>query len=98
MPLTAPSSRVQVQIQNTFNVARLVGLEAAKRRVKAYVRLQQPFYECKEKGSHDEKEDVKPDGVLGTWWHETLRMLASIDGCVRFEVVPILSAKAITPA
>ncbi|GJE86959.1 nucleoside-diphosphate-sugar epimerase-like protein [Phanerochaete sordida] len=69
----------QVQIKTTFNVARLVGLEAAKRKVQAYVRLQHPFYECKEKGSHDEKEDVKPDGVLGTWWHETLRMLASIE-------------------
>ena len=70
---------IQVQIKTTFNIARLVGLEAAKRRVKAYVRLQHPFYECKEKGTHDEKEDVKPDGVLGTWWHETLRMLASIE-------------------
>ncbi len=71
-----------MQIKNTFGVARLVGLEAAKRKVKSYVRIQHPFYECKEKGKHDEKEDVKPDVVLGTWWHETLRMLASIDECV----------------
>lgn len=63
----------------TFNVSRLVGLEAAKRKVKAYVRFQPPFYECKEKGSHDEKEDVKLDGVKGLWWHETLRMLAAIE-------------------
>lgn len=72
----------QVQVEKTFNIARLLGQEAAKRKVKAYVRLQQPFYECKEKGSHDEKEDVKPDEVLGTWWHETLRALASIEECV----------------
>ncbi|CAL1704277.1 unnamed protein product [Somion occarium] len=69
----------QIQIANTFNVARHVGLEAARRRVKAYVRLQHPFYECKEKGPADEKEDIKPDGTIGTWWHETLRMLASIE-------------------
>ncbi|KAJ3556532.1 hypothetical protein NM688_g1975 [Phlebia brevispora] len=68
----------QVQIEKTFNIARLLGLEAAKRQVKAYVRLQHPFYECKEKGKHDEKEDVKPDETLGIWWHETLRVLAAI--------------------
>lgn len=69
----------KVQITNTFGIARLLGLEAARRKVKAYVRVQHPYYECKEKGKHDEKEDVKPDGVCGTWWHETLRMLASIE-------------------
>ena len=68
----------QVQIKTTFNVARLVGLEAARRGVRAYVRLQHPFYECKEKGDHAESEDAKPDGVLGTWWHEALRGLGAI--------------------
>ena len=58
------------------------GLEAAKRKVKSYVRLQMPWYECSEKGTHDEKEDPKPLGVLGTWWHETLRILGAIDGQV----------------
>jgi hypothetical protein len=47
------------------------------------VRLQQPWYECPEKGSHDEKEDAKPNGVIGTWWHESLRILGAIEGCVR---------------
>ncbi|KAI0080603.1 hypothetical protein K474DRAFT_1657758 [Panus rudis PR-1116 ss-1] len=69
----------KVQIINTFNVARQIGLEAAARNVKAYVRIQHPFYECKEKGKHDEKEDIKPDDVLGTWWHETLRALGAIE-------------------
>jgi len=46
------------------------------------VRLQQPWYECPEKGSHDEKEDAKPHGVIGTWWHESLRILGAIEGCV----------------
>jgi len=70
----------KVQINNTLRVARYIALEAARRGVGAYVRLQPPFYECKEKGTHDEKEDVKPDGVLGTWWHETLRTLGAIEG------------------
>lgn len=68
----------QVQIKFTFSTSRHIALEAAKHGVRAYVRLQLPFYECKEKGTHDEKEDVKPEGVRGFWWHETLRMLASI--------------------
>ena len=68
-----------MQIEKTFNIARILGQEAAKRKVQAYVRLQHPFYECKDKGSHDEKEDVKPDDTLGTWWHETLRALSKID-------------------
>ncbi|KAF7359382.1 NAD dependent epimerase dehydratase family protein [Mycena sanguinolenta] len=68
-----------IQIDRTCQVARLIGLEAAKRKVKAYVRLQHPFYETLSKGSHDEKEDIKPLGVAGTWWHETLRMLAAIE-------------------
>lgn len=57
----------------------MIGLEAAKRNVKAYVRLQLPFYETSTKGSHDEKEDVKPSGTIGIWWHETLRVLAAIE-------------------
>ncbi|KAI9452322.1 NAD-P-binding protein [Russula earlei] len=69
-----------VQVNHTCNVARLIGGEAARRNVKAYVRLQQPWYESPEKGSHDEKEDVKPNGVIGTWWHETLRILGAIEG------------------
>ena len=75
-------SAIQIQIKTTFNLARLVALEAAKWKVKAYVRLQHPFYECKEKGAHDEKENPKPDGVVGTWWHETMRTLGAIEGCV----------------
>jgi len=69
----------EVQIERTFNVARLIGQEAARRNVQAYVRIQHPFYECNEKGDHDEKANVKPDEVLGTWWHETLRALAAIE-------------------
>jgi len=70
----------KVQINHTCNVARLIGEEAARRNVKAYVRLQQPWYDSPEKGSHDEKEDVKPSGVIGTWWHESLRILGGIEG------------------
>jgi hypothetical protein len=71
----------QIQITSTCNVARLIGLEAAKRKVKAYARVQHPLYETStsSKESHDEKEDAKPIGTIGTWWHETLRMLAAIE-------------------
>ncbi|KAI0709040.1 hypothetical protein C8Q76DRAFT_799072 [Earliella scabrosa] len=68
-----------IQIGHTFKIARLVGLEAAKRKVAAYVRIQHPFYQCKDSGSHDEKEEVKPEGVMGTWWHEALRALGAIE-------------------
>ncbi|KAG8217295.1 hypothetical protein J3R82DRAFT_5390 [Butyriboletus roseoflavus] len=69
-----------IAIKLTFTVARIIALEAAKRKVNAYVRLQQPVYESSDKGPHDEKEDVKPVKPLDVWWHETLRMLASIEG------------------
>ncbi|KAI0703577.1 hypothetical protein BC835DRAFT_1483604 [Cytidiella melzeri] len=69
----------QIQINTTFNVARLLGLEAAQRKVKAYVRLTHPFYECKEKSKPSDPKAVKADGVHGVWWHETARMLGSIE-------------------
>jgi hypothetical protein len=67
----------QVQITQTFNVARFIALEAAKRNVKAYVRLQHPFY-TSDKKPVEEKDDLKPEGVNGTWWHESLRAIAAI--------------------
>ena len=70
---------IQVQITHTVDVARLLGQEAAKRNVKAYVRVTHPFYETPEKGTHDEKESIKPSGVRGVWWHEALRVLADIE-------------------
>ena len=69
----------QIHVNSTFNVSRLIGLEAAKHKVKAYVRAQPPFYMSSDKGSHDEKEDIKPVGLVGIWWHETLRALAAIE-------------------
>ncbi|EGO21626.1 hypothetical protein SERLADRAFT_351071, partial [Serpula lacrymans var. lacrymans S7.9] len=69
-----------IAIKMTFNVSRLVGLEAARRNVQAYVRLQLPVYESSEKSTHDEKEDVKPAKPLDVWWHETVRMLSAIEG------------------
>ncbi|OAX40511.1 hypothetical protein K503DRAFT_864570 [Rhizopogon vinicolor AM-OR11-026] len=68
-----------IVIKLTFTVARIIALEAVRRKVKAYVRLQQPVYETPDKGTHDEKEDVKPARPLDMWWHETLRMLASME-------------------
>ncbi|EIW85380.1 hypothetical protein CONPUDRAFT_98379 [Coniophora puteana RWD-64-598 SS2] len=65
-------------IQTTFTVARHIALEATKRNVAAYVRLQLPVYESPEKGDHSEAEDVKPVTPRDTWWHETTRMLAGM--------------------
>jgi hypothetical protein len=44
---------VQIHIEHTFNISRLCALEAASRKVKAYVRLQQPCYDCPEKGEKE---------------------------------------------
>ncbi|KAG5650371.1 hypothetical protein H0H81_012458 [Sphagnurus paluster] len=70
-----------IQINTTCKVARMIGLEAAKRKIKAYVRVQQPFYQTPSstKATHDESEDLTPVDTLGIWWHETLRMLAAIE-------------------
>lgn len=67
----------QVQITQTFHVARFIALESAKRKVKAHVRLQHPFYTSDKKPA-EEKDDIKPEGVNGTWWHESLRAIAAI--------------------
>ncbi|KIK24983.1 hypothetical protein PISMIDRAFT_23032 [Pisolithus microcarpus 441] len=75
-----------IAIKMTFTVARNIALEAAKRNVKAYVRLQQPVYETPDKGPFDEKEDVKPVKTLDIWWHETLRMVGA-----RLSVFPSLN-------
>jgi len=69
----------EIHIEHTFNLSRLCGLEAARRKVKAYVRLQQPCYDSPEKGIREEHEHQKPAKPWGRWWHETLRALASID-------------------
>lgn len=53
------------------------------------MRVTQPFYDTPEKGAHDEKESVKPAGVRGVWWHETLRVLASIEKYVRHLLAPM---------
>ena len=52
----------------------MLGLESAKRKVKAYIKIQHPFFD-----TSSEKDDIKPTGSLGTWWHESIRALASIE-------------------
>jgi nucleoside-diphosphate-sugar epimerase len=68
-----------IQINNTFTVARILALEAAKRNIKSYVRIQHPFYETSSKQPATEKDDIKPIDTIGIWWHETLRSLAAIE-------------------
>ncbi|KAH0584080.1 hypothetical protein H2248_009653 [Termitomyces sp. 'cryptogamus'] len=71
-----------IQINTTLNISRLIGLEAAKHKVKAFVRIQLPFYDTgsSSKSQHTEKDDIKPVNTIGIWWHETLRVLAAIEG------------------
>ena len=76
-------------LTQTAKVAQLLGKEAARRKVGAYVRLTHPFYNTstsdkpskekdREKGLTTENEPVKPVSVRGYWWHEALRALAAI--------------------
>lgn len=76
------SDSTQIQINTTLGISRLIGLEAAKHKVKAFVRIQLPFYDTgsSSKSQHTEKEDIKPVNTIGIWWHETLRVLAAIEG------------------
>lgn len=69
---------IQVHIANTFHVARCLGLEASKRKVKAYVRFVPAIYQTLERGSHDEKEAITPFGNIGKWTHEALRALGNM--------------------
>jgi len=70
----------EIIINLTCYTAKLIGEEAARQKVKAYVRIHQPYYRTPGKGPHDEKDETEPWGVIGTWWHETIRILAAIDG------------------
>jgi hypothetical protein len=75
-----------MQISNTYQLAISLATSAshlsAAQLPKAYVRLTFPFYEMKSLSSsspgHDEYSDLRPDGIRGRWWHETLRGLAKI--------------------
>ncbi|KZV67980.1 NAD-P-binding protein [Peniophora sp. CONT] len=70
----------EFHIKNTANVAHICATEAARRNVAAYVRIQPPYYDCSEKGSHDENDDPKPLNAVGTWWHESLRIVGDVQG------------------
>ncbi|KAJ8093315.1 hypothetical protein PM082_020801 [Marasmius tenuissimus] len=73
-----PDRTDTIQVSTTCNVAKSLGQEAAKRNVKSYIRVTLPFYETPSKGASVEK-DLKPHGTIGTWWHETLRILGAIE-------------------
>lgn len=72
------SRGAQVHIDQTAIPAFLLGQEAAKRKVKAYVRITAPYYQTSlEKTTHDEGDVLKPSDPVGTWYHEALRILAN---------------------
>lgn len=69
---------VQIVISFTCRIAKLVAEEAARQKVKAYVRVHQPYYKTLGKSPQDEKGGIEPWGAIGLWWHETLRILGAI--------------------
>jgi hypothetical protein len=82
----------------TANIARMIGAEAEKRNVKAYVRLQMPFYDTGKKPAV-ESDDVKPfDGPIGVWWHESLRILAAMERYDIYRVICMGDISLINPA
>lgn len=80
--LTLPYFREQIIVNLTCLTAKLIGEEAARHKVKAYVRIHQPYYKTIGKGPQDEKGEIEPWGTIGIWWHETIRILAAIEGSV----------------
>lgn len=46
------------------------------------MRLLGSYYETSNDKKAEEKENVKPKGVRGIWWHESARMLAGIEESV----------------
>lgn len=79
-----------MQIQNTHALAISLARSALSLplpvRPKAYIRLTYSFYEMKspstssssKEGYTEGSEAMRPDGVRGRWWHETLRGLAQL--------------------
>jgi len=74
--------RLQHQNVHTTQLAYGLGQEAARRKVAAYIRMQNPFYECTadktDKPAHSERDALKPENIRGAYWHETLRVLGAI--------------------
>jgi len=73
-----PSS---VQIAHTFKVALTIAQEAAKRQVKAYIRILGPFYNHNDNQKRPKEEDEKgwrPWGKRGVWWLEMVRAIGSV--------------------
>jgi hypothetical protein len=63
-----PERLEQIQIEQTCHLSRLCGLEAASRKVKAYIRLQLPCYDSPDKGQKSESDQC----VLLTFFLQVL--------------------------
>lgn len=81
-----PKADSQIQVSNTHALSLSLALSASRLpptlKPKAYIRLTYSFYEMKSLPSsqpgHAESADLRPDGVRGRWWHETVRGLGVI--------------------
>ncbi|BGP14227.1 hypothetical protein JCM10213_005882 [Rhodosporidiobolus nylandii] len=74
-----------VHLERTLRLALLLGQDAVKHKVGAYLRLLQPFYKLKEEkkgGKVGAKgaAPAEPWGTMAGWWHEAARGLAKMDG------------------
>jgi hypothetical protein len=77
----------QLQISHTYqlslSLARFAATLPDARKPDAYIRLTFPFYETvagTSRAGHSKAADLRPDGVRGRWWHETLRGLTKVQG------------------
>ncbi|ORY20511.1 hypothetical protein BCR39DRAFT_562919 [Naematelia encephala] len=71
-----------IQISHTYKLALGLARSAAAlpKPPRAYIRLTFCFYEMKSSIGHTESADLRPDGIRGRWWHETLRALGTVHG------------------
>ncbi|WWD18123.1 hypothetical protein CI109_102572 [Kwoniella shandongensis] len=78
-----------IQITHTYQLALSLATTAStlpsSLKPRAYIRLTFPFYEMKSLPSsssagHTESAELKPDGIRGKWWHETLRGIGRLEG------------------
>ena len=64
----------------------MLGREAAKRKIKAYIRIAMATYDTPETGPHNEKQKQIPKGIPGIWYHESFRALANMEEWVSWTI------------
>lgn len=79
--LASVASAPQFLLERTTKLASLLGREAARRKVRAYIRDVPPFLTIEPKEDAAKEGDVaKPKTARAYWWYEASRALADIEG------------------